>query len=313
MNTKYDKYNFLVPVFSKLESLQLRFCDISDKIFNYLKYCTKLTKLDVSHNPKISGIGFKLLPDTIIELNLNFCGYIKPLHFIKMCKVAKLKKLNIQNCYLLKYSALEELSKIPTLEAIGFSVFDDTIDLRCIARIQNLKELHIDSGNPGNLFYEELAKQKSVALEKFSCRHQNLNEYQKDIICNLKSLKVLCIDDLEDDEFLHRLANENVNLTHLSVESSRRITHGGMLNFVENAKNIKQIDISDCVQFDSNFVLKLIKKLSNLQRPNHLKLIVVNPHMGINKNFRHLLRLCSRYDEDNKEEFELHEYNLFMH
>ncbi len=190
---------------------------------DYVNQCPLLKGLDID-NSYTYDENLQSVPQTVIELDISSCGWLRPIHFPLLASAfPHLKKLIIRNNILLNYASWGQLVLFPELIDLDISfnsqITDD--DLKMILQaVPNLTDLKADD-----------------------CTHVT-DRGLLEMVRSLSSLTVLSLEkgDMTDGTLIE-MVQHCPFLKELNIARCPKITDKGLWDSVRQAKALRKLGI----------------------------------------------------------------------
>ncbi|XP_017867096.1 PREDICTED: uncharacterized protein LOC108616422 [Drosophila arizonae] len=258
---------------NKLQTLQLRGCDIRNETLLALKHLPMLKNLDLSNNEKLTGQNMNRLPTTIESLTLTSCTSLQVKLLSRALKSLKhLKELHIKGIYSIgpAFKQLVESQRHHTLEAMTVSTgfgFGMGNQYEHIAKLPRLKKVIVYSHQDDCTLRPELltwlVEHKAKQLEHFEGRGQNcLNATMLAQLSKLVALRTLiipandAIGPREMEAFCALQQLEEINLKYCA-----NITDHAVLLLILSCPKLRVLHLENCPQLSEKLISDIIFKV----------------------------------------------------
>lgn len=263
-------------VFKSLEGLTLSECYLNESIEQSLKLATKLQRLDLSSNGKLTG---KCLAPVkqLRYLNLFCCAGIQANLFLTFAaNNTTLEYLNIAGCRLLNTEAIEfiaaNMTELSHLECDNYYNLVDSASVALLATIPSLRRIKIHGSYDSEL-QETLAEMNRLEHLELSGA---TGPVDYDVLSKLTNLKVLRLTSLPDlgNEQLLQLCSGMSGLVELSLCGCdmMRVTHKSLIQCIRNNPRLKLLDLTECYYITKQLIysaIDILKQATVDQKRNH--------------------------------------------
>lgn len=269
-------------IFAQLERLQvlkMRACFLNNENMLALGHLGQLKHLDLSDNPKLTGMNMHLLPASLETLIISNCSGLKTLYLCRFCKV--LPKLKVIDLRYILLSGLQQMVSSKCWEAL------EELTMSCLpmqvyeyaAKLPSLTKLVLYNYQQGVMLRAELlnwlVEHKSRKLLHLEVHgHNSLGEGMLYKIGKLSALRTLILP--------HNNGVRDWELGHLSLPQLELIclkywptlSDAAVLRLLTTCPKLRELQLEECPRLSQrllhDIVYKLRIQLRDLESQRHL-------------------------------------------